>query len=337
MCKRWLYRLFISLAGALLLLPTVPVLAQGGQPGDDGVVIWNEDYTLDEGQQLEGDLVVFNGDATLKANSLVEGSVVVWNGNAEVAGTIEKDLVVSNGRIHLDSSAWVQGDVVCTWDCDLEREDGARLDGKSIEGLPMGGVRRLVFIWPPEPPSVLSFWTSGPGWMLNKAFEVFRVLIAILVIAAIAGLVALIMPQQMARVGQTVFEAPWVTLGVGLLTMLAAIALMVLLVLTICLPPLVAFALAAAGVFGWICVGALIGERLLMALKVREVTPLWAAVLGTLFITLISAGLSVALCLAPLGWLLTFATGCLGLGAVVLTRFGTRPYMRSPVPPPPTP
>lgn len=331
MRKRQLYGLFISLAGALWLLPTVPVLAQGGQPGDDGVVIWNEDYTLDEGQRLAGDLVVFNGNATLKASSLVEGSVVVWNGNAEVAGTIEKDLVVSNGRIHLDSSAWVQGDAVCTWNCDLEQEEGARLDGKRIEGLPMGGFRQPEFTWT-QPPFV-DFWASGPGWLLNKAFEALRALIAILVIAAIAGLVALVMPQQMARVGQTVFEAPWVSLGVGLLTVFAAIALMVLLVLTICLPPLVAFALAAAGVFGWVCVGALIGERLLAALKVREVTPLWAAVLGTLFITLISVGLGVALCLAPLGWLLTLATGCLGLGAVVLTRFGTRPYVRGSAPP----
>jgi len=332
MYRRWFLGLIVSLAAALTLLPTTPALAQGGQPGDDGVVIWNEDYTLEEGQRLEGDLVVFNGDATLKANSLVEGSVVVWNGNAEVAGTIEKDLVVSSGHIHLGSSAWVQGDVVCTWNCDLEQEDGARLDGKRIEGLPMGGFHWPEFTWT-QPPFV-DFWASGPGWLLNRIFEVIRVLIAVLVIAAIAGLLALIMPQQMTQVGQTALRAPWASLGVGLLTVLAAIALMVLLVLTICLPPLVALALAAAGLFGWVCVGALIGERLLAALKVREVTPLWAAVLGTLLITLISAGLSVALCLAPLGWLLTLGAGCLGLGAVVLTRFGTRPYLHGSALPP---
>lgn len=335
MGRRWLYRLIISLAGALLLLPTTSVLAQDRQPGDDGVVIWNKDYVLEEGQQLAGDLVVFNGDATLKVNSLVEGSVVVWNGNAEVEGTVEQDIVVSNGDIHLGSNAWVQGDVVCTWNCNLEREEGARLDGKTIEGLPMGDSHWPGFTW--NPPSVpFSFWTSGPRWLMNKVFEMFRVLISVLVIAAIAGLVALVMPQQMTRVGQTMLQAPWASLGMGLLTVLAAIALMVLLVLTICLPPLVAFALAAAGVFGWVCMGALIGERLLVALKVREVTPLWTAVLGTLFITLISAGLSAALCLAPLGWLLTVAAGCLGLGAVVLTRWGTRPYAPHPISPPPS-
>lgn len=330
------------LTGLLLALPATPVLAQGGQPGDDGVVIWNEDYTLAAGQQLEGDLIVFNGDVTLEPGSVVEGSVIVWNGNAEVEGTIEKDIVVSNGDIHLGSGAWVQGDAVCSWHCDLEREEGARLDGERVEGLP-GNWSRPDFTWTPQAP--FSFWTSGPGWALNKAFEVIRAMLAVLVVAAIAGLVALIWPQQVAQAGRTAVEAPLACLGVGLLTMLAAIALAVLLVLTICLPPLVIFALVAAGLFGWICIGALVGERLLTALKAREIAPLWAAGLGTLLITLIAAALSVAFCLAPLGWLLTFVVGCLGLGAVVLTRFGTRAYTPSigsgpsrsgPTPPSPT-
>ena len=53
---------------------------------------------------------------------------------------------------------------------------------------------------------------------------------------------------------------------------------------------------------------------------------LWAAGLGTLLITLVGVGLSSAFCLAPLGWLVMIILGCLGLGAVVLTRFGTMPY-----------
>jgi hypothetical protein len=150
-----------------------------------------------------------------------------------------------------------------------------------------------------------------------------------LVIAAVAGLVALIWPQQIAQVGKAAIEAPGPSFGVGLLTVVAAVALVIALAITICLSPaaaLLALALGAAGLFGWACIGALIGERLLRAFKAREVAPLWAAGLGTLVITLISGGLSIAFCLAPLGWLITFIAGCLGLGAVALTRFGTLPY-----------
>ncbi|NIV40504.1 MAG: hypothetical protein GWN58_67215, partial [Anaerolineae bacterium] len=136
----------------------------------------------------------------------------------------------------------------------------------------------------------------------------------------------------------------WPSFGIGLLTVVAATALVIALALTICLSPaaaLVALALGAAGLFGWIGVGAQVGERLLRALNVREIAPLWAAGLGTLLITLVGMGLSVAFCLALLGWLMILVLGCLGLGAVVLTRFGTMAYVPStgaePGPPRPTP
>jgi purine-cytosine permease-like protein len=102
------------------------------------------------------------------------------------------------------------------------------------------------------------------------------------------------------------------------------------LAITICLSPaavLVALALSAAGLLGWLAVGARIGRRFLRALKAGKVTPLWSASLGTLIITLVAVGLSNAFCLSPLGWLLTFLVGCFGLGAVVLTRFGTVHYV----------
>ena len=115
-----------------------------------------------------------------------------------------------------------------------------------------------------------------------------------------------------------------------MLTMVAATVIAIALAITICLSPvaiLAALALGAAGLFGWIGIGAVVGERLLQALNARETAPLWAAGLGTLLITLIGTGLSIAFCLAPIGWLMMFVLGCLGLGAVVLTRFGTTTYV----------
>jgi hypothetical protein len=134
-------------------------------------------------------------------------------------------------------------------------------------------------------------------------------------------------------------------LGIGVLTLVAGITLVTVLAITICLSPaaaLIALALGATALFGWVAIGARVGRRLLRALNAGEIAPLWVASLGTLTITLITMGLSAAFCLAPLGWLLMFVIGCFGLGAVVLTRFGTTPYVpgRSrevPQPPPPSP
>jgi hypothetical protein len=102
---------------------------------------------------------------------------------------------------------------------------------------------------------------------------------------------------------------------------------MVALLLTICLPPLVLLALAVAGLFGWAGVGALVGERFLKAVNARQATPVWSAALGTLLISLVAAGLGFLPCIGVVAWIATFVVGCFGLGAVVLTRFGTRPYI----------
>jgi len=336
--------LILLLAGGLLL-PVTPALADGDPPSDDGTVIWNEDYTLGEDKWLDGDLVVFNGDVTLETDSRVRGSAVIWNGSADVKGTVEGDLVVSGGDIYLGNSAVVQGDVVCSWNCNFESEEGARVDGSIVEGIPFPNLpferwRNLprVPIPAPSPPTSR---VSGLEQVLAWILKVVRGVVGVLVVAAVAGLVALIWPHQTTRVGQTVIEAPGPSFGIGLLTAAAATVLIIALAITICLSPvavLAALALGAAGLFGWIAVGALVGERLLRALKAREIAPLWAAGLGTLLITLIGVGLSIALCLAPFGWLMVFVLGCLGLGAVVLTRFGTTDYVpHRPTPPPSAP
>jgi len=107
MHKRILAWLILLLVGGLLL-PAVPALASNTPP-DDGVIVWNEDYTLEEGEELDSDLIVFNGDVTLEVDSRVRGSVVVWGGDADVEGTIERELVVSDGNITLGDDAWVEG------------------------------------------------------------------------------------------------------------------------------------------------------------------------------------------------------------------------------------
>jgi hypothetical protein len=316
-----------------LLLPAVPAAAASNPP-DDGVVIWNEDYTLAEDEALDGDLVVFNGDLTLESGSRLRGNAVAWNGSADVNGVVEGNLVISNGQIQLGEDAHVTGDVVCSWNCDIEREEGARVDGDIIEG---PSLRGLPFAEWGEPglriqipsPETKPFWLSGPEQLLRWILRVVRSLVTILVIAVIGGVVALIWPKATAQVGRTAFESPGASLGVGFLTIIAAIALIIALAITICLSPaaaLVALLLGAAGLFGWVAIGARVGERLLDALRAGQVPPLWVAGLGTLVVTLISVGLTAAFCLAPLGWLLIFAIGCFGLGAVVLTRFGTTAY-----------
>lgn len=316
-----------------LLLPAMPVAA-AHNPQDGGVVIWNDDFVLGRDQELDGDLMVLNGNATLYVGSRIRGNAVIWNGNADVDGVIEGDLVTANGDVQLGRDSHVYGDVVCSWNCSVERAQGARVAGEIVAGpslraIPLGPWIGRGFWFQMPTPERRPFWASGPEQVLRWIVRLVRRLVTILVVAAIGGVVALVWPDATGQVGHTALQSPGASLGVGFLTLVAATALVIALTITICLSPvaaLAALALGAVGLFGWVAVGARFGERLLHALGAAEVRPLWAGSLGTLIITLISVGLSTAFCLAPLGWLLILIVGCLGLGAVVLTRFGTTPY-----------
>jgi hypothetical protein len=124
-------------------------------------------------------------------------------------------------------------------------------------------------------------------------------------------------------IGEAAQVAPFPSIGVGFLTFFVS-ALLIPLLVVICIgipvAILLGLALAAASIYGWIVMGILVGERLLRAAKVQEPEALGSALLGVFLITLISA---TPLCI---GFLFTLAVASWGLGAVILTRFGTIPY-----------
>ena len=143
-------------------------------------------------------------------------------------------------------------------------------------------------------------------------------------LAALGALVVVFMPKQTRQVIETSQAHAMPSVGVGCLTTIVAITLSILLIITLCGIPfgaLLLFAFAVAGAFGWIALGWLTGEKILQALKARESwnVPVIAVIVGIFLLALVGA-------VPFVGWLVGAFLGCLGLGAVVLTRFGTRTY-----------
>ncbi len=295
------------------LLPTITVLAKGPQ---DGRVIFGEDFTLESGEELDGDLVVFGGDVILEEGSLVDGEVVVMGGSAIVAGEVEEDLVVFGGMVKLEETAVIDGDLVVLGGI-VEREEGAVVEGDIIKGLKFG----LRF---PTFPFKLYRW---PYITYRFFFDVFKAFVFVFALTALGILIVLFWPEQTKLVSEVILTSPLPCLGVGVLSLITAFGLTTLLALTICFSPLailMGIAVLVAGLFGWVAVGLLVGQKLVEALKLKELFPLVTVAIGVLFISL----LGVVPCL---GKVFTFFVGSLGLGAVILTRFGTLPY---PAPPP---
>ena len=113
--------------------------------------------------------------------------------------------------------------------------------------------------------------------------------------------------------------------SIGLLTLLVTVVLAVILSITIILIPVALIGvliLAFAIAFGWIAIGLEVGQRAALALHQEWPLPLSAA-LGTFVLNFMANGIGFIPCV---GWLVPFLIGLLGLGGVLLSRFGTQAY-----------
>jgi hypothetical protein len=98
--------------------------------------------------------------------------------------------------------------------------------------------------------------------------------------------------------------------------------------LTCLASPVIGFGWLAVGIAlitGWIAVSVPVGTMVLHRLKIYP-TPMVAAAVGTLVTTLAQGILGMIPCLNLISWLAVIVLGSAGFGAVLLTRFGTRPY-----------
>ncbi len=348
--------LSIILMVMLLFVFVTPALAQG--PGDNnGRVIFGGNLTLKEEEKVEGGVVVFGGNFSMPASSTVKQDVAVFGGNANIDGTVEGQIVMLGGNLNLGETAVVKGDVGLLGG-EVTMAKGAKVEGKVSRWGNRGedgGFTAPVPPLPPMPPvpeapkapEIPSFGHSSWGDTLVKFVQDTAVNIAIVIaLAAIAWLEATFMPQKMKTVSDTMTESPVMSVGGGLLTTLVCIVLAITIcLLCIAIPGFVI--LGIAGLFGWIVAGQILGERLLTASGRSFPGFVQSAVIGVVVLTLVTK-MPVIGWIPCIGWVLAFLGGLVGMivttlgtGAVILTRFGTRPYYKrsysAPVGPAPAP
>jgi hypothetical protein len=128
----------------------------------------------------------------------------------------------------------------------------------------------------------------------------------------IAALLTLFLDVQIKRVGDYAVSQLFIAGSVGLLTMFAAL----LLILTI----LPIFVVAVAWLLGIVALGQEIGDRFMRAIN-QTWPPILATSFGTFLLTLVMGYVGLIDCV---GWLANFVVTLVGVGAVMMTRFGTR-------------
>lgn len=301
-----------------LLVPTVPVYAQGGEPGK---VVVGDNFTLDRGEELDGDLVVIGGNVTIEEDATVNGNLVVFGGTVSSDGTVTGDTVVFGGQIKLKENAVVKGDVV-TIGGQLEKSAGAEIGGEVVDNVPAPEINV------PKPDvNIPEVNVPDVKVSFNPFWEFARVMGASLFVAFLGVLLALFFQPRLDKVSQAIVSQPLMVSSMGLLT----IVVMVLLGITIIFLPFVLlglFPLAGAWLFGVIAMGQEIGDRLAKALK-QDWTPVLATAVGTFIlvflVTFVESMNSLLPLLACVTWVLPLLVGLAAIGAVVTTRFGSRP------------
>jgi len=319
-----------------LWLVAIPALA------DDGgrTAIFGESFTLEPGKRLDNDLLVFGGKVHLQPDSVVEGNVIISGGEALFEGQVNGDVLVLGGSVELAGTAVIARDLVVLGQ--LKRDHDATVKGNVVEGWQAS--RRLnelpkILTVPrqievpalpalpevPERPVRRTGGWSGGGLLGDLA--------SLLAIVIVAALLTALLPDNLRRVTYTMEQYMAFSLGVGVLTLVVVAIGSVILAITCIGIPLVVvlgIGLVLAAMAAWVAAGKIIGQKVLQALHSQSRSAVTEALVGVVLIGLAAK-------VPCVGWLFSFLALSWGLGAVVLTRLGTRLYPPlSPFAEPPT-
>jgi Polymer-forming cytoskeletal len=242
-----------------------------------------------------GNLTTFGG--TVAINGVVRGDITAFNSDIVIAGTVDGNIDLYGGNVILQSGSHVHGDIHLYGGHFTQGPD-AMLDGSAIDR------------------------TGSINWLISAyggfGFSFWSLVLWI----AIGILLTSFFPEHVMFVRTTVVNKARRSLVIGLLSILLApplLVVLVALVLPIPLAIIIGLVVLVAWGLGTVAVGGIAGEYILRKIAPQRNTRLLQIVVGLTVLVLAGS-------LPYIGLLVSFGAGLLGLGAVFLSRFGTRLY-----------
>ena len=242
-----------------------------------------------------GNLTTFGG--TVAINGVVKGDIIAFNSDVVIRGTVDGDIELYGGNVILQSGSHVHGDINLYgghWTQGTSTQiDGAVIDRtEHLDSLLLGNGGFRFSVWS------LLIWV-GLGILFTSLF-----------------------PEHVMLVRTTVVSKARRSFVIGLLSILLAppvLVVLIALVLSIPLAIIVGLGLIAAWALGTVAIGWHIGDYIMRKVAPHQNTRLMQIVVGLTVLVLAGS-------LPYIGWLISIGAGLLGLGAVFLSRFGTRLY-----------
>jgi hypothetical protein len=309
----------LLLYSAILLFGVVPSQRAHAYQGTmHGQLVIGQDFTLASGHTMDGDLVVVGGSASIHADSTVTGDVVIIGGSLSLDGQVLGSAIIIGGPAAIGQQASVERDVIAIGGA-VQRQTGATIGGDIITNLLVPHMTLpLAGNIPGMPPTPRIPFEFG---MLGRFTALFFLSLGL---AALAMLLTAFLHPQIDRVAQAAFAQPFLAGSIGLLSVIATSVAGLILAITFILAPVALAAvllLALAWLFGVVALGMVVGDRVTQATN-SQWEPVLSAGLGTFILGIVVGTVDLIPCI---GWLAPFLLGLLGLGAAVMTMFGTRP------------
>jgi hypothetical protein len=233
---------------------------------------------------------------------------------------VEGDAVEVGGQLQQDPNAVIRGNIV----------HGFEFGGKNFDGVVIPVPETPPIPLPEVTPHAASGAHAAVAWLIRTFLKGLSAVATAALLAALGILLVILAPNHTRRVRETALGRPLVALAVGLLTVFFLIPIFAVLLITICLTPLalaLAFVLLLAMLMGWLALGWELGARIGQALNMEHISEITEALVGVGILTLLWQLPQVV---PLLGGLVSFGIGMvvggIGLGAVIMSKFGTEVY-----------
>lgn len=248
-------------------------------------------------QEVEcGDLIIFGG--TLNVQGQMQGDILAFGSNINIAGNMHGDVNLYGGTVTLLTGSRMSGNINLFGGGE-QAEAGAQLDGA------VNHRSEHVSLWLPS---------LGGGFV----FPIWSIVTWVVLGLALTSW----LPEHLMFIRATVTSKTRRSLFLGLLSLLltpAVLIVLIALILPIPLAIVLVIGLIVAWALGTIALGWLVGEYIMRAIAPRHNTRLAQVAVGLTVLVLVGS-------LPYIGWIVSTSASLLGLGAVFLSRFGTRLY-----------
>ena len=242
-------------------------------------------------------LTAFGGTVTIKGT--IFGDVVSFGSTVVVAGTVNGNIDLYGGTIVLRNGSHLFGEI------NLYAGHWARGPRVQLVG-------------------AVNDHTEHFNWLFPGVGAFNFPLLPLITWVALGLFLTTLLPEHVMIVRTTVISKARRSLMLGFLSvLLAPLLLVVLIALILSIPVaiIVALGLIAGWALGTVAIGWLVGEHILRRIAPRKNTRSLQVAVGLAVVVLVGS-------IPFIGWIISIGVGLLGVGAVFLSRFGTRLYVQ---------